>query len=72
MALLHLNRHNKTESAIFVSFDVFLASRGSSFRTYFDFTAAGVAAVKRLPVHHYSADYNFQVLWDHWTHSESV
>ena len=29
-------RHNETESAIFRFFDVFLASRGSSFRTYFN------------------------------------
>ena len=41
---------------------MFLAFRGSSFGTYFIFTAAvlcRVAAVKRLPESHHSADYIF-------------
>ena len=41
---------------------MFLAFRGSSFGTYFIFTAAvlcRVAAVKRLPEYHHSADYIF-------------
>ena len=43
-------------------FDVVLASRGSSFRTYFIFTAAGFVpcgGCKTSPVHHHSADYIF-------------
>ena len=31
-----------------------------------------VAAIKRLPVHHHSADYIFFiVLWDPWAHSSA-
>ena len=54
-------RLSKTESAIFV-FDAILASKGSSFRTYIIFTAAGVvpcSAFKKSPVHHHNADYIF-------------
>ena len=67
-------------------FGVFLASRGSEYRSsplrtdtiYFIFTAACVvpsgAAVKRLPLHHHSADYIifWYIFRDHGAHFESI
>ena len=55
-------------SLLFSFFDVSLAFRGSSLRTYCIFTAAVVMS-KRLPVHHHGADYIF---WSFKAHSESV
>ena len=40
-SLQHMNRLSRM-SLLFRFFDVFLASRGSSFRTYFIFTTAGI------------------------------
>ena len=47
----------------FQFFSAVFASKGYSFKNIFDFTTAGdwdcVAAVERLPVLHYSADFIF-------------
>ena len=67
-----MKRLNKTESPILVLLCVLCFQR-QSFRFLFYFTADGVkcrvAAIKRLPVLHHSADYIFYFLWDHWAHS---
>ena len=58
--LLHINGLNKTESPIFILLHVLCFHR-QPFRFLFYFNAADVkcrvAAVKRLPVLHHSADY---------------
>ena len=61
----YISAHEQTQSdrvSYFRFLELFLASKGSSFRTYFIFTAAGVVPCgdrKRLPVHHYNAGYIF-------------
>ena len=63
---LHMKRHNNAESPIFVLLCV-LCSKRQPFRFSFSFTAAGVkwhvAALKRLPVLHHSADYICISFW---------
>ena len=46
-------------------FGVSLASKASNYLQLIYLVLCSVAAVKRLPVHHYSADYKSFVLWDH-------
>ena len=63
--LLHMNRLNKTESAIFVSLMRFLLPEDLHLEFILSsllLVLCRVAAVKRLPVHHHSADYIFLVL----------
>ena len=55
-------RLNKTESAIFVSLMYSLLPEGLHSELFFISIAAGIVpygAVKRLSVHHHSADYIF-------------
>ena len=60
--LLHINRLNKTESAIFVYLMCSLLQEylHSELILYsLQLVLCRVAAVKRLPINHYSADYIF-------------
>ena len=63
ISLLVMNRFNKTEFAFFfISLMWFLLPRDLANQNLFLFIAAvfcRVAAVKRLPVHYHSAEYNF-------------
>ena len=64
--LLHMNRLNKTESAIFVSLICFLLPKdlhSELISSSLQLVLCRMAAVKRLPVHHHSADYVFSVFW---------
>ena len=70
-----MNRYNKSETATFVSLmcSLLLEDYHSELISFsLQLLLCRVAAVKRLPVHHHSADYTFLVLWDHWAHSQSV
>ena len=60
----HINRLNKTESAIFVSVSLMCSSLSEDLHSKLILSSlqlvlCRVAAVKRLPVHHHSADYMF-------------
>ena len=71
-----MNKLNKIESGIFFVFGMFLASRGSSFRIYFIFTAAGdMLCGGRKTSPRTSSEcgrYTFLVLWDNLAYSESL
>ena len=67
VTLLHMNRRNKTESVIFLSLLSFLFREDLTPQliiSSLQLVLCHVAAVKRLPVYHHSADY-FLVRWDH-------
>ena len=60
ITLLHMNRLNKTESAIFVSLMCSLLPKNlhsELILSSLQLVLCRVAAVKRLPVHHHSADH---------------
>ena len=69
MSLLHMNRLNKTESAIFVSLMCSLLSEdmhSELILSLLQLMLCRVAAVKRLSVQHHSADYiflSFGIIW---------
>ena len=70
-----MNRLNKTESAIFVSLMSYLLPEdlySELILSSLQLVLCCVAAVKRLSVHHHSADYIFACPLGHWAHSESV
>ena len=65
VALLHMNRLNKTESAIFVSLMCTLFPEDlhtELILSSLQLVLCHVAAVKRLPAHRHSADYIFSGL----------
>ena len=67
---MHMNRLNKTESAIFISLVCSLFPEdlySQLILSSLQLVLCRVAAVKRLPVHHRSAENIY-----HWAHSESV
>ena len=66
-----MNRLNKTESAFFVSLMFFLHPKDLHSKLI-GVVLCRVGAVKRLPVHHHSADYIFSGLLGSLAHSESV
>ena len=62
ISLLHMNRLNETESAIFVSLMCSVLPENlhsELILSSLEQVLCRVAAVKRLPVHHHSADYIF-------------
>ena len=63
---LHMNRRNKTESAILVSVMFSLLQKGlisELILSSLQLVLCRVAAVKRLPVHHHSAYYICSLFW---------
>ena len=62
ISLLYINRLNKTESAIFVSLMCSVLPENlhsELILSSLELVLCRLAAVKRLPVHHHSADYIF-------------